>query len=383
MGGVQGLIASVASKRLQTAEGVLGTMFKPLGRLLLYKRSRGQMGVLFMFALVAMVGAMTLGADMAVRYFTWMNLQKAADAGVLAGAYYLPSDTSMASSTAISYAKSNGVKDGEITTPTFANSNTQITMQISRNVPYYFGRVLGLTNGVVSVSSTASPPNSPSCIGCAGPSTSSTGGVGGTGVPTGSVSPTCGASTGQYNVIPIAVSNKTQSKWSLNGAYTLNETGTSGKNNAWVDSPGNWGLIDLCGGGSSSGSVVQASIANGFFGPIAIGQTLNAVPGNKSGPLSSGFASRINASADTFDPTTGQGFDPNNPRAVIVPLVSWSSCGGSTCTPTVTGFMSFWIDSYSGGNISGHFINMVAASSIGSPTVTSDAGLTGNPILLK
>lgn len=331
---------------------------------------RGQTAVIFALATVTLVGAMALGTDIAVLYFNWSQLQKAADAAVLAGATFLPNDTTKAKSTAISYAESNGVAANEINSPTFADNDLQISLSINRQVPYYFARVLGLTSGHVSVSSTAvsSPP--PCTIGAPIDS--------GTNCPntTSPVNPTCGGGTGQYDVLPIAVDNQTAAAWVQGQGYTLNRVQPSQNGNGpWPDAAGNWGTINLCGSSNNGGAGVRDSIADGFFGPISIKQTLQTLTGVKDGPISQGFAARIGASTD--NPTN---FDPSDPRAVIVPLVNFAGCNG-TCQVPVTGFMAFYIDSYNSGAIAGHFVRMLAVDAIGNPTVTTDAGVSGEPIL--
>ena len=357
---------------------------------------RAQIAVVFTLAIVTLVGVMALGTDVAVLYYNWVLLQKAADAGVLAGANYLPNDTGKASDTAIAYAETNGVASSEIgpvncsgsgCNPTFSNGNTRITLTVHRTVPYNFARVLGLTNGTVAaVASTAAIPYAPTTIG--GPISTNGSGSGG-----GAASVICGNSTGNFDIIPIALSNTTRSAYVVDQSYTLNRTGSA--NGPWVDAPGNWGLVNLCGGGSSSGSALRGSIADGFYGPInaaytdatghAIsGSQLSTVPGAKVGPVSQGFADRIGASTDAFaNGNTPSSFDPNDPRAVIVPMVSFAGCTGS-CTVTVTGFMAFYIESYSSGAITGRFINKVPTElSSGVPNWSGDAGVTGDPILVK
>lgn len=348
-----------------------------------YRRSTGQIAVIIALGVVALVGAIGLGTDVALHYYNWALLQKAADGAALAGANYLPNDPVTASNTAINYAKLNGAASNEINAPTFSTGDTQINLSLHRTVPYIFGRVFGLTSGQVQVSATASIPYKPRTIGVdrpVGGPTDSGGsggsggsGSGGAGTP---ANPVCGNSIGQDDVIPIAVSNLTASAWVQGRSYTLNRTATGG-NGPWVDAPGNWGMVSLC-GGNGSGSTLRSSIADGFYGPISIGQTLTTAPGAKVGPVDQGFSDRIGASADSY-PT----FNPTDPRAVIVPMVSgFSICTGS-CTVTVTGFLAFYIDSYSSGAITGHFISKVQGNSIGDPTVTGDAGTLGDPILIK
>ena len=64
-------------------------------------------------------------------------------------------------------------------------------------------------------------------------------------------------------------------------------------------------------------------------------------------------------------------------------MASFSSCNGS-CTLTVTGFMAFYLESYSGGAISGRFITKIPVETSESiPNYLGDAGLMGESILIK
>jgi hypothetical protein len=114
--------------------------------------SKGQIAVIIALVLPAMIGAVALGADFSIMYFNWAQLQKAADAAALAGAGYLPNDTAGANNAANTYAKQNG-RNGDTISVTVDGSATPqwVQVQMSRQVPYYFGRVLGLTNATLSV----------------------------------------------------------------------------------------------------------------------------------------------------------------------------------------------------------------------------------------
>ncbi len=91
---------------------------------------KGQMAVVMTFAIATLLGAMALGTDVAVMYFNWVQLQKAADAAALAGANYLAStntfdSTQVASGcdaynddpkkAACTYAVKNGMNVSEVT----------------------------------------------------------------------------------------------------------------------------------------------------------------------------------------------------------------------------------------------------------------------------
>src|SRR6185437_8709727 len=108
----------------------------------------------------------------------------------------------------------------------------------------------------------------------------------------------------------------------------------------WPDAAGNWGTVSLCG---TSGNTIRDTIANGFYGPITVGQTLTTQTGVNGGNIKNGFQDRMKG----LDQPNS--FTPTDPRAVIVPLVDFSNCTGQ-CNVTVTGFMAFYLDSWSNGN---------------------------------
>jgi Flp pilus assembly protein TadG len=334
----------------------------------------GQACVILTLAMVVLIGAIGLGTDLAVFYYNWTRLQAAADSAATAGANYLPNDLSTAAQKAKDFATSNGIVLAEITAPIFSNSNTTITVKITRTVPYMFLRVLGLTTGQVKASSSATLAGPPRTIG------GTIGGPGGTGA----VSGVCGTSTRQYNILPIAVDNKTAAQWQQGSSYVLNrKVGTNSNNGSapWPDAPGNWGTVNLC-----QGNGVRTAIANGFYGPITIGQKLQTQTGQQIGNIKNGFQDRL-SSAD--HPSS---FAPTDPRAVIVPLVDFSSCSG-TCDVPVTGFMAFYLDSWqdksdkgagpnnTDGAVIGTFIRMVTGNSSADASVTGDAGVQADPVL--
>src|SRR5690242_8020896 len=79
-----------------------------------HRGTRGQSFVIITVASIVLVGAVALGTDIAVFYYNWVVLQKAVDSAVLAGANYLPDNTTQAQQTATTYATNNGVTSSEI-----------------------------------------------------------------------------------------------------------------------------------------------------------------------------------------------------------------------------------------------------------------------------
>jgi hypothetical protein len=55
-----------------------------------------------------------------------------------------------------------------------------------------------------------------------------------------SSNPCCGNSNGQYDVLPIAVDNKTKTQYGEGTPYSLNRDDSSKSNGAWIDAPGSW-----------------------------------------------------------------------------------------------------------------------------------------------
>ena len=370
--------------------------------------ARAQITVIFALAAATLVGVMALGADVGVLYYNWGQLQKAADAAALAGANSLPSDPTTATATAKSYATKNGVLATEVITATPINSNSQMQVTVRRTVPYSFARVLGLTNGIVAASATAAPPPGV-CTVNAGPSSpiscggsdctfagntvtaascpkSISGGATGTPFPGG-----CGTSTGANNVLPIAVDSLTAAQWSQGKSYTLNRMDANNGNGPWIDAPGNWGFVQVCGNTSGNGgSGLRSAIAGGYYGELSIGNTLSTLPGVKNGPVVQGLQGlQDRAPGSSFTPTPAT-FNPSDPRAVIIPMVSFAGCTGQ-CDLAITGFLAFYINQVDAnstntngvkGQVIGTFIAMVDPNSTASINAPN-AGALGDVVLLN
>jgi Flp pilus assembly pilin Flp len=112
-------------------------------RLCTPSQGRGQTVVMLTLLIPILLGAVALGADVAVFYYNWAQLQRGADAAALAGGSYLPRDTTSATSTAIKYAGLNGIPSGQVTSVAFGNSNTTITVKVQRTVPL----IAAISNG--------------------------------------------------------------------------------------------------------------------------------------------------------------------------------------------------------------------------------------------
>lgn len=323
------------------------------------RESKGQVIVVFTLGLVTLLGMIAFGTDVAVMYANWEHLQKAVDAAALAGANYLPNDPATAQLTAERYAELNGLGQSEITAMQVSSDDQQITVSASRVVAYYFGRVLGLTSQLISVSATAAPSYSPSMIG-------------GACAVTTSASTNCrgqyGSSVGQYGLVPIGLDSNT--------TYTYGESMTLRPDQI---GPSNWGTLEF---GSPGGSSLRTDVADGYSGPVSIGDWLDSEPGQTVGSVMQGLNDRLIA-AQQIDPNgTFSSHSSDDPRILFIPMVNWSSPNGRSAVE-VMGFAALWIDSISSSSDLGvHFITQVAPDSL--PNANAPySGVRGLPILIK
>lgn len=326
------------------------------------RHARGQTAVLMTLVIGTLIGAMALGADVAVMYFNHLKLQKAVDAAALAGATYLQGGVQFTSSSsgcgsmndsaqqaACTYAANNGLatsgnsliinQPGTGLPPGAQTPNIQVIAQIT-GVPYTFGRVLGLTTYSVSAGATAAAND-----------------------PTQSV----------QGIFPMAVQcNSPCNLTNLNPGSTelfgvkFSPTGSAAGNWQWLDS------------GSGSSGVSQA-ITSGMSGTYSIGGPITTEPGNKAnaGPIRQAFATRMSqCSAMSSDPCNGgnpNNIPSNDPCLVTVPAVNYGGCTGS-CTTNIEGFVNVYIEpSSTSTNITACFVQTV--------TPNSTAGAAGAPQL--
>jgi Flp pilus assembly protein TadG len=321
-----------------------------------FRNPRGQIGILFAFASAAMLGGIALCTDVSVMYLNWHHMQKAVDAAALAGVAYLPEDQVDAISTANNYGQTNGLAASEIGTPIPSIDTTTglstLTVSASRNVPYYFARVLGLTTQLVKVSATAEAAAPTSNVQC-------------------SSSSSFGTSVGACGLVPIGLDNATP--YTYQAPITLNQG--PGANGQW--GPGNWGSLAL---GGNGGNVLRSDIANGYMGPVSIGN-VSTEPGKAVGPIDQGFTDRINAGLSQDPSGTFANHTPNDPRVVLVPLVDLSTAQGKSSV-MVTGFAMLWINRAAGGTIQANFISGVAPGGIADPQISS-TGPTAPPRLIE
>lgn len=108
--------------------------------------------------MVAFIALVALSVDVGIIVGTRTDLQKAADAAAFAGAQNLPSSPSAASLAAESYAAKNDRSDEvtgvAVSVLSTTSSNDTIKVTVTRNAPFSFARVLGLTGKDVTATAT-------------------------------------------------------------------------------------------------------------------------------------------------------------------------------------------------------------------------------------
>jgi Flp pilus assembly protein TadG len=343
--------------------------------------------VIMALVLGALLGAIALGTDVSVLYYNWMQLQKAADAAALAGASSLtavadPTGTVAANaiSTAKGYACLNGINDpangnstvcpnpvqnasyvDQVKSTTVNPTNTQLSIQLARQVPYYFGKVLGLSTGNVAAGATAQ----------------------------------VSAGVNNYNsgLFPAGLQcTKPCSLANLDPGQPV----VFGMKFAGGLAPGNWQWLDL--GQGTGASQLAAAIGNGVQGSYSIGDNISSTPGNKfnSSVVQNGYQSRVdahNARFSNVDPNSvcsTLGGNPTNiplgdPLLVTIPVVDFGGCNGN-CSMPIEGFTQVYLTGMSvkSGNakVDGCIVQAVAPGGTGSPSAPV-IGALSPPILIQ
>ncbi|MDO8433444.1 MAG: pilus assembly protein TadG-related protein [Candidatus Binatus sp.] len=342
--------------------------------------SKGQIFVLYAVAMTALLGAIALSTDVGVMYYNWASMQRAVDAAALAGANYLPEDTSNATAQATNYSTINGLAPAEIATSFNSPTNDTITVTASRTVPYYLGKVVGLTDQVVQVSASAQISGGISCLNCVslGPTSQPPLGSGTVITPcvtcgwdsTGSAPASAPSSPTEHcQLIPIG----------LDKSVLYQGRGTSVVLQQGRISPGNWDFLEL---GGPGGNVLRNNIASGYQGPIAAGQYIWTKTGQNVGPANQGFDDRIGATSGG----TWQSHDESDPRVIVMPVVDWTTVGNGSSTVEVLGFAHMYLESSLGhGQFQAYYIDDLVPDSLVSatPPPAGFRGARGNPVLTR
>ncbi|HXZ87194.1 MAG TPA: pilus assembly protein TadG-related protein [Candidatus Binataceae bacterium] len=260
------------------------------------------MAVLIALLLPLLLGVAALGVDMSVFYYNWAQMHSAADAAVLAGASAPPGNPSQAISNATAYAQTNGIKTIEIVSTLVNNSNQAVTIQLSRNVPFYFGKMLGLMQSPIVVTAT-------STLECAGSA---------------------------VNILPVGIDSQTT--YSYGQTVTLMHGNGHGCGEHGLG-PGNWGALALGGNGANNFS---NNVTNGYSCRVHVGDCVDTEPGKMTGPVRSSFDNRIQCGASRYPSASCSNHTLDDPRAVTVPICDFTGANGKSSV-AVKGFAVLWL----------------------------------------
>ena len=265
--------------------------------------NKGQATVLFAAAISALIGMTALVVDVGVLYVNRLDLQKALDVAVMAGAQELPTDAAGAVATAGQYAAVNGKANDSVALEVL-NENSSLRAVGSRNVNLLFGRIFG--NGASNVTARARA--------------------------------NVGVIVGYTGVVPFGLEQMTL--------------------NYGVD------YILKAGGGDGNGAKDYLyDIENGYQSPLRVGDIVSTKPGNISGPTMQGVNYRIQKDPTA----TFETVQSNSPRIIVIPIVIGDPQGRDTVEVAgfaaffLEGVGGSGVDNY----VTGKFMREVLSGEIG------------------
>jgi Flp pilus assembly protein TadG len=301
--------------------------------------SRGQTAVILAAALPALLGSVAMGTDVAVLYYNWSILRKAADAAVLAGAAYLPNQPSSAASTAQTFGTQDGIKASDTVSLSISSDDKSITMTATRTVPYNLGKVLGLKTAPVSVTATAR------------------------------IEPAGAA----RNLLPMSFDPPTSPTQYQMYTFNMAQVGA-----------GNWDPLAFGSTPSQDpgGSNYRNNLENGYSNTVNIGDWIYTETGSLTGPTKQGINYRM-AEGVTVDPSLPAGatinsstsYSLDDPRVIEVPIVNFGNISGKSQVQ-VLGFAMMWLVGVDkDGNVQAEFIQQVAAGNTPDPNAAPCNGV--------
>jgi Flp pilus assembly protein TadG len=293
---------------------------------------RGQIMVVLALAGVALVGIAALGIDVFYLYWNKNRLQDGTDAAALAGATYFSGVlftgkdgaclyATDAQNAACTYALNNGISLSEITGIVADSSAQSMMVSATRAVPALFAKIVGIQNFTVSATSVAVLQGLSSASG----------------------------------VAPVGLDSKTPYDY---GQAIILHNGNCG--------PGCWGGLSMqsASNGNTGSNAFRQNLASGCACTIKVGDILSSEPGATVGPIDQGVAARVAAGLASDPNGTWSSHTLSDARAVVIPVVDWSSCAGS-CSVPVTAFAEVWISGSDQTDINAVFIRQVAPGTPG------------------
>lgn len=292
----------------------------------LHKNEIGSAAVIFAICITVFVGISATVIDAGLIYVTKQKLVNAGDSAALAGAQELPYNTEEAENKAIQYAKSNGMKETEISVE-IDDDNRTIKVSMERNVELFFAKFLGHDRSNIKSTSIAI------------------------------VAPISGLD----GVIPLGIKHY---DFNFGQEYTL-KVGAGESDEGW------FGALALGGPGAST---YENNLANGYSEIIKVGDIINIETGNISNPTKRAIDERIMEC--THSPyCTAECFSRDCRRLIKLPIINIEDAR----KVRVIGFAVFLVNEVEGQGvdnyIKGEFIKTVMSGEIDSNLL--DYGLIG------
>lgn len=138
---------------LHGRHGVAGRAGRDEAKIDLSAKEAGQIIVIFALMLTVMIGLVGIAIDVTYAWRTGLEIQRAADAGALAGVVYLPGDLSTAQTRATAEVSRNGYTGGTTTsvvvTQNPANDH-QLDVTVTSQVNTFFVRLFGIDHWTIT-----------------------------------------------------------------------------------------------------------------------------------------------------------------------------------------------------------------------------------------
>lgn len=358
--------------------------------------NRGQVLLVFLAGLLALLGVAALGIDVGYLYTVRHELQRSTDAGALAGASaFLSGNWTEGHTRAVANSRARAYASMDIvaTTTLSAGSEVDVTFPgpdrvrvvATRNVPLFFANLfLGATRTVTAYSIAEASVVNNSVIKLQP-----------WGIPYPWEDPNGNGLYDPGETVHRDCPNDVldPSRYFCPGTRVILKIGTpqNSPNNptglpSLQQEPGHFFSLAIDGTG---GSVYRDTIANGSQNPISVGDAITLEPGDKVGPTRQGTIDLMNADgnsrwneslnlpeSDLYHAEDGSWM--NSPRVVRIPIYDpeVALVNGRT-DMVVAGFAGFWIEDFGPqGTIIGRFVPMKA---VGQPG--GSAGPNAGPVL--
>lgn len=273
--------------------------------------NKGASVIILVASIVCVLGIAALVLDIGETMLEKEKLSSAVDAVALASIQDIDKDDQRVRDTAKYYAQLNGIDPSELFI-TIAQDRKSLTVESSKNVQFYFAKVLGFNQETVNALSIVK------------------------------IAPL----TAFKGVRPLVVVDQV---FEYNKLYVLKEDAGDGES-------GNYGVVALGGNGAS---IYRDNLLNGYSKILRVGDELYTETGNISNTTRQCIQELINS-----DPySTYTNFNKNSSRLIIIPIVNTLDLSGKKPIKVV-GFAAFFLEGLAGNGghteIVGRFVRYIA-----------------------